>query len=133
VIRRLFRRARPRTGAGTAPARLVTLPVHDVLAPALDALAEVYAADPATVGAVLRRHAAAALALDLCAVDDAAAEWQRAMAAEQAAATRAALLRLAGQPARLDLLMSPDAADALAADLTRTAAEARRHPNGETA
>lgn len=132
MIRRLFRRARPLAGAGTAP-RLVRLPTGDLFAPALDALAEVYASDPETAGAVLRQHAAAALALDLCAVDEDAAEWQRAMAAERADATRGALLRLAGKPARLDLLMTPDAADTLAANLTHAAAAARRHPNGETA
>lgn len=131
MIRRLFRRARPSTGVGTAP-RLVCLPVHDLLAPALDGLAAVYAADPDTVGAVLRQHASRVLDADLCAVDEDAAGWQRAVCAEQAQATRAALLGLAGHPARLDLLMTPAAAEQLAADLTHAATLARR-TNGDTA
>lgn len=131
MIRRLFRRARPNSGVGTAPGRLVCLPTHDLLAPALDAIAEVYAADPETVGGVLRTHAACVLDLDLCAVAEDAPDWERAVAAEGADATRAALLRLAGRPPRLDLLMTPAAADQLAADLTHAADLARRQMNGD--
>lgn len=94
MIRRWLRRARPRSGAGTPARRLVVLPLSVILGPALDALAECYRADPATVGAVLRAHADAVLTLDLAVVADAAEDWQRAVATERADATRTALLTL---------------------------------------
>lgn len=106
----------------------VRLPIGHLLNPVLDDLALAYAADPETVGRLLARHAAAVLDLDLAVVSETAADWEREVSAERAAATRGALLTesMTAQ-GHLNLDLTPDDADRLAHDLTRCAAVVRQN------
>ncbi|MGD6762076.1 hypothetical protein ACOKM5_24385 [Streptomyces sp. BH097] len=57
-----------------------------------DDLALAYAADPAAIGRLLASHAARVIALDFAVVDDRTTDYERAMRAAEADATREALL-----------------------------------------
>lgn len=105
----------------------VRLAIGEHLNPVIDELAVSYAADPVAVGRLLRGLADAVITLDAAVVDPHAADWQRAMAAEAVDAVRGALLgeSLTAEGA-MDMDLTPDQAERLAADLTREAAAQRR-------
>lgn len=107
----------------------IRLPISERVAPLLDELAIAYAEDPATVGRLLSRHAAAALRLDHAVVSEDMPEWERSMRAAEADGTREALTYGLTAADHLDACLDPQAAAHLAeALLTRTALLA--HSNG---
>ncbi|MGW2130422.1 hypothetical protein [Streptomyces coelicoflavus] len=110
----------------TADGTAVRLPIRDAItAPLLDALAVAYAEDPQQLGRLLTAHAARVIALDLAAVDDTAADYERAVRAAEADGTRDALLEELPIEHQLDPQYGPDAAIALATRITRHAAHIR--------
>lgn len=113
----------------TADGRAIRLPISERVAPLLDELAVAYAEDPATVGRLLTRHAAAALRLDHAVVSEDMPEWERSIRAAEADGTRDALTYGLTAADHLDAHLDPRAAAHLAeALLTRTALLA--HSNG---
>lgn len=109
--------------------RMVRLPLTDHAAPLLDELALAYAQDPDAVGRLLAAHAASVTALDYIACSEDAAEYERAMRAAQADATREALLDECPSATTLDPLLGPDDAVTLGTRLTRQAAHIRNTKN----
>ncbi|MFK0069720.1 hypothetical protein [Streptomyces sp. NPDC091046] len=110
----------------TADGTAVRLPIRDAItAPLLDALAVAYAEDPQQLGPLLIEHAARVIALDLAAVDDDAADYERAVRAAEADGTRDALLEELPIEQQLDPQYGPDAAIALATRITQHAAHIR--------
>ncbi|MBZ6258162.1 hypothetical protein KVH22_21840 [Streptomyces olivaceus] len=110
----------------TADGTAVRLPIRDAItAPLLDALAVAYAEDPQQLGPLLIRHAARVIALDLAAVDEDAAEYERAIRAAEADGTRDALLDELPVEQQMDPQYGPDAAIALATRITQHAAHIR--------
>lgn len=106
----------------------VRLALAEYLAPVIEELAVSFAADPVAVGRLLRALSDAVLTLDAAVIDRYAADWQRAMAAEVVDAHRRALLgESITAEGSLNLPLTPDQAERLAADLTRMAAEVRQH------
>ncbi|MFF5790216.1 hypothetical protein ACFY8P_35250 [Streptomyces sp. NPDC012693] len=109
----------------TADGTAVRLPVTAAVVPLLDELAIAYAEDPAEVGLMLIAHAAAVLSLDHAVVSDDTPDWERAMRAAEADGTRTALLGGLESAERLDDVLRPDDAIALATSLTKQAAYIR--------
>ncbi|MGW0134861.1 hypothetical protein [Streptomyces sp. NPDC003299] len=109
----------------TPDGHTVRLPLAQHAAPLLDELAIAYANDPGTVGTLLLAHAAAVLCLDHAAVSDDATDYERAIRAAEADATREALLDDCPAAATLDPLLTPDEAITLGTRLTRRAAHIR--------
>jgi hypothetical protein len=103
----------------------VRLPLAEHVDPLLDELALAYAQDPDAVGRLLAAHAASVVALDYIACSDDATDYERAMRAAQADATREALLDDCPAAVALDPLLDPDDAISLAGRITRTAAHIR--------
>ncbi|WP_432194749.1 hypothetical protein [Streptomyces sp. bgisy027] len=100
----------------------VRLPLAEHVDPLLDELALAYAEDPDAVGSLLAAHAASVVALDYVACSDDATDYERAMRAAEADATREALLDDCPAAATVDPLLDPDDAISLATRITRTAA-----------
>lgn len=104
----------------------VRLPLAEHVDPLLDELALAYAQDPDAVGRLLAAHAASVVALDYIACSDDATDYERAMRAAQADATREALLDDCPAAVALDPLLDADDAISLAGRITRVAAHIRR-------
>jgi hypothetical protein len=103
----------------------VRLALAEHVDPLLDELALAYANDPDAVGRLLAAHAASVAALDFIACSDDATDYERAMRAAEADATREALLDDCPAAVTLDPLLAPDDAITLAGRITRTAAHIR--------
>lgn len=112
----------------------VRLPLAEHVDPLLDELALAYAQDPDAVGRLLAAHAASVVALDYIACSEDATEYERAMRAAQADATREALLDDCPAAVALDPQYTPDDAITLAGRITRFAADIRHRtaPEGTT-
>ncbi|MDX2986323.1 hypothetical protein [Streptomyces caniscabiei] len=113
---------RPQLSADGLAVRL-TLAEH--VDPLLDELALAYANDPDAVGRLLAVHAASVAALDFIACSEDATDYERAMRAAEADATREALLDDCPAAVGLDPLLAPDDAITLAGRITRAAAHIR--------
>ncbi|MFF9284835.1 hypothetical protein [Streptomyces griseosporeus] len=109
----------------TTDDRHVRLPLTQHAAPLLDELALAYAQDPGALGTLLLAHAAAVICHDHAAVSDDATDYERAMRAAEADATREALLDDCPAAVTLDPLLTPDEAVTLAGRLTKCAAHIR--------
>ncbi|WP_406124943.1 hypothetical protein OHQ89_23705 [Streptomyces canus] len=113
---------RPQLSADGLAVRL-TLAEH--VDPLLDELALAYANDADAVGRLLAAHAASVAALDFIACSEDATDYERAMRAAEADATREALLDDCPAAVALDPLLAPDDAISLAGRITRAAAHIR--------
>ena len=109
----------------SADGRAVRLPIAARVEQLLDDLALTYAEDADALGHLLAAHAANVLALDFAVVSEDMPEYERAIRAAQADATREALLDEAPVAARLDDLLGPDEAITLAGRITRLAGHIR--------
>ncbi|MFH9430269.1 hypothetical protein ACH4JZ_18500 [Streptomyces sp. NPDC017615] len=113
----------------TADGTGVRVAIRDhITAPLLDDLAITYAEGTEPLDRLLFAHAAAVLALDYVACSEDAPEYERAMRAAEADATREALLDALPVEHQLDPLLSADEAVTFAARLTKFAAHIR-HTN----
>ncbi|MFG3037810.1 hypothetical protein ACGFYZ_12960 [Streptomyces sp. NPDC048330] len=115
----------------TADGTAVRLPVTLAVSPLLDEFAVAYAEDPDLLGRLLAKHAASVVALDHVVVSDDAADWERAMRAAEADGSRDALLAPLEAAERLDELLGPDDAIALATSLTKHAAYIRHRATAQ--
>ncbi|MGW4602702.1 hypothetical protein ACWENS_05430 [Streptomyces sp. NPDC004532] len=114
----------------TADGAAIRLPVVQHIAPLVDELALLFASDPEQIGALLRGHAAAVVALDHAVCSDDATDVMRAMRVAEADGTRDALLDELDATATTDPVLGPDDAISLATRLTKHAAHIRHHKNG---
>lgn len=110
----------------TAAGDAVRLPIRDaLLAPLLDELATAYTEDPTTISTLLRAHAESVRRLDHAVADDSMPDYERAMRAAGADATRELLLDELPAECVLDPRLTPDVAITLAGQITRLAGHIR--------
>ncbi|MEU1020224.1 hypothetical protein [Streptomyces sp. NPDC005898] len=103
----------------------VRLPIAARAEHLLDDLALAYAEDPGTLGALLAHHGENVAALDRAIYGHDVPEYERAMRAAAADASREGLAAEAPIAADLDDLLDPDSAITLAGRITRLAGRIR--------
>ncbi|MER0481616.1 hypothetical protein ABR737_25315 [Streptomyces sp. Edi2] len=103
----------------------VRLPIAARVEQLLDDLALAYAEDPDDLGRMLARHAASVVRLDHAVVSEDMAEYERAMRAAEADASREALVDQCPSAVGLDDLLGPEDAITLARRITRLARHIR--------